>query len=147
MACVSLCGCLFALCAITEQATVAIEDSDFSNMNREIGKLVGESTDSGSLRSTMGLNNEPNLTVVVVHLAPIPNESNTTRYWCMYEGGKKISILTEIPLLSNCDLDFLKLADRKLLWKREEFSVILFLFVKTSTVYQVYGQGLSSLCS
>lgn len=147
MACVSLCGCLFALCAITEQATVAIEDSDFSNMNREIGKLVGESTDSGSLRSTMGLNNEPNLTVVVVHLAQIPNKNNTTRYWCMYEGGKKISILTEIPLLSNCDLDFLKLADRKLLWKREEFSVILFLFVKTSTVYQVYEQGLSGLCS
>lgn len=147
MACVSLCGCLFALCVITEQAMVAIEDSDFSNMNREIGKLVGESTDSGSLRSTMGLNNEPNLTVVVVHLAQIPNENNTTRYWCMYEGGKKISILTEIPLLSNCDLDFLKLADRKLLWKREEFSVIRFLFVKTSTVYQVYEQGLSGLCS
>lgn len=133
MACVSLCGCLFALCAITEKATAAIEYVDFSNMNREIGKLVGESTDSGSLRSTMGLNNEPNLTIVVVYLAQIPNENNTTWYWCMYEGGKKISILTEIPLLSNCDLDFLKLADRKLLWKREEFSVILFLFVKTST--------------
>lgn len=43
MACASLCGCLFALCAITEQATAAIEDS--SNMNREIGKLLGESTD------------------------------------------------------------------------------------------------------
>lgn len=105
-----------------------------------------ESQQTGSLRSTMGLNNEPNL-IVVVHLAQIPNEDNTTRYWCMYEGGKKISVLTEIPLLSNCDLDFFKLADRKLLWKREEFLVILFLFVKTSTIDQVYEQGLSGLCS
>lgn len=81
----------------------------------------------------MGLNNEQHLTVVVVHLAQIPNENNTTWYWCMHEVGKKISILTEIPLLSNCDLDFLKLADRKLLWNSGEFSVTLFLFVKTST--------------